>query len=237
MSTESSTVQMMELDSNYGCGDTASVSDLSSEHHYNGAAPGRGGVGAGAVPPIGIERCMSCISKLGAMSRSSTVTTYPNTPATTPFNPAWTMDGLLTQVSSPQAADSVPEDSEYSVPRFINTGSAPSVPPKVGFAGDSCQCGQPYRPSKPPETKHISDSESPSKKRLRKPPMPLPLVAHLPQASSRRAVCTCRHVTVSVIEAHKNEVTESSLSYDNYDTPKSLFSSINNKVIYFFTSR
>ncbi|GJQ80044.1 hypothetical protein Trydic_g5023 [Trypoxylus dichotomus] len=43
-----------DLDSNYGCGDVSS-------------ADGWGG------PPI--ERCLSCISKLGAMSRSSTATT------------------------------------------------------------------------------------------------------------------------------------------------------------------
>lgn len=44
----------------------------------------------------GLERCASCISKLGApsMSRSSTVT-HTNTPDT-PFSPAWTMDSSET---------------------------------------------------------------------------------------------------------------------------------------------
>lgn len=41
-----------DLESNYGCGDTASTDGWNPQ----------------------IERCMSCISKLGAMSRSSTAT-------------------------------------------------------------------------------------------------------------------------------------------------------------------
>ncbi|XP_017774635.1 PREDICTED: uncharacterized protein LOC108561284 [Nicrophorus vespilloides] len=48
-----------DLDSNYGCGDVGSTDG------WNG-------------PPI--ERCMSCISKLGAMSRSSTATITPSIP-------------------------------------------------------------------------------------------------------------------------------------------------------------
>ncbi|XP_065158382.1 uncharacterized protein [Atheta coriaria] len=48
-----------DLDSNYGCGDVGSTDG------WNG-------------PPI--ERCMSCISKLGAMSRSSTATITPGVP-------------------------------------------------------------------------------------------------------------------------------------------------------------
>ncbi|KAK4873688.1 hypothetical protein RN001_013048 [Aquatica leii] len=47
-----------DLESNYGCGDVASDG-------WN-------------VPPI--ERCMSCISKLGALSRSSTTATTPGVP-------------------------------------------------------------------------------------------------------------------------------------------------------------
>lgn len=51
--------------------------------------------------PSGLERCASCISKLGApsMSRSSTVTNT-NTPTGAPFSPAWTMDSM-TNVTAP----------------------------------------------------------------------------------------------------------------------------------------
>lgn len=51
--------------------------------------------------PSSLERCASCISKLGApsMSRSSTVTNT-NTPTGAPFSPAWTMDST-TNVTAP----------------------------------------------------------------------------------------------------------------------------------------
>jgi hypothetical protein len=54
-----------DLDSNYGCGDTASV----SERHnvINDLDP------FGRFSKLNPERCMSCISKIGALSRSSTV--------------------------------------------------------------------------------------------------------------------------------------------------------------------
>jgi len=41
------------------------------------------------TPETALERCASCISKLGALSRSSTMA---NTPGSIGFNPAWTMD-------------------------------------------------------------------------------------------------------------------------------------------------
>lgn len=74
-----------------GAGDAASVRGL--EAAWGGAA---------------LERCMSCMSKLGAMSRSSTAATTPGAsmlgaalgaatpgptmPAAAAFSPAWTMD-------------------------------------------------------------------------------------------------------------------------------------------------
>ncbi|GLH03645.1 Uncharacterized protein GBIM_09513 [Gryllus bimaculatus] len=103
-----------DLDSNYGCGDTASVSDLHHEPFHAGeggwgGGEGGGGAGGGAYPggrglPPALERCASCISKLGApsMSRSSTATNT-NTPTAgmVPFSPAWTMDGGPSPQSQP----------------------------------------------------------------------------------------------------------------------------------------
>lgn len=37
-------------------------------------------------------RCTSCISKLGALSRSSTLTNTPGLGTVSVFTPAWTMD-------------------------------------------------------------------------------------------------------------------------------------------------
>lgn len=57
-----------DLDSNYGCGDAASVSEANdSLHDLESQFPRQAVIN-------NMERCMSCISKLGAMSRSSTIT-------------------------------------------------------------------------------------------------------------------------------------------------------------------
>jgi hypothetical protein len=54
-----------DLDSNYGCGDTASVSERHNIIHDLDPF--------GRFSKLNPERCMSCISKIGALSRSSTV--------------------------------------------------------------------------------------------------------------------------------------------------------------------
>ncbi|XP_041982530.1 uncharacterized protein LOC121735695 [Aricia agestis] len=61
-----------------GLGDTASVC-------------GTAGAGDGPWGGVALERCMSCISKLGALSRSSTAAL---TPGARHFAPAWTMDAV-----------------------------------------------------------------------------------------------------------------------------------------------
>ncbi|KAL1123046.1 hypothetical protein AAG570_002134, partial [Ranatra chinensis] len=66
-------------------GDTASVGDFTDPHlQVSTRKPDC----ANWVPEAGLGRCASCISKLGAMSRSSTAA---NTPATG-FSPAWIME-------------------------------------------------------------------------------------------------------------------------------------------------
>lgn len=56
-----------DLDSQYGCGDTVSVSEAHDSIHDMDNGFSRSALN-------NMERCMSCISKLGAMSRSSTIT-------------------------------------------------------------------------------------------------------------------------------------------------------------------
>lgn len=70
-----------DLDSNYGCGDTASVSEAHDSLHDMESGFSRGHIN-------NMERCMSCISKLGAMSRSSTITV--GTPAGNGPPSVWT---------------------------------------------------------------------------------------------------------------------------------------------------
>lgn len=72
-----------------GLGDTASV------HEGDGGDAATWGTGVGNVT---LERCMSCISKLGAMSRSSTAAL---TPGAKHFSPAWTMEPVHETVPDP----------------------------------------------------------------------------------------------------------------------------------------
>jgi len=150
--------------------------------------------------PTALERCVSCISKLGApsMSRSSTANT------TQLFSPAWTMEQQQQTCShhwdqvgnGGQWSDRLSLSShgtgssgasEYSVPRQI-CPEQPALPPKNNpTQTQTCQCpnAPPNRPPKP-----VSGT-SPSRKKPKKPPMPLPEEG-------------CQH----------------SGSYENYDVPR-----------------
>lgn len=159
-----------DLDSNYGCGDTVSVSELNdSFNNESGAHFPRSG-------QANIERCMSCISKLGApsMSRSSTATGV-GTPASgqppnwsllaneqsmQPVNHAKLMQGLdRMSVCSSHGSYGSSGDSEYSVPRQSMCHSSD------GWYEPSCQ-NCPSAPRPPPKSN--------------KPAMPLPLsVSHV----------------------------------------------------------
>ncbi|CAB3230342.1 unnamed protein product [Arctia plantaginis] len=100
-----------------GLGDTASV------HEGDSGDATAWGNGVGNVT---LERCMSCISKLGAMSRSSTAAL---TPGAKHFNPAWTMEPVH---------ESVPDTVTHS-------DSLPSADDKT----EVCRCDEP--PNRPPD--------------------------------------------------------------------------------------
>ncbi|KAI5748858.1 hypothetical protein M8J76_002666 [Diaphorina citri] len=190
-------------------GDTTSVTD------YGGHGHGECGMWVGESS---LERCVSCISKLGAgnlgMSRSSTAAGTPATPS--PFTPAWTMENTLQSLSLPpaslnggsgdlhtgmstQSAPSVTSSShssgctEYSVPRF--------TPPLVSSRSTSterpCSHCPPPRPPKP-SSPSVSGGKPPVAK---KAPMPLPV----PTGQAGPGVCACQH---------------SVNPYGNYDVPK-----------------
>ncbi|XP_059607880.1 uncharacterized protein LOC132255751 [Phlebotomus argentipes] len=180
-----------DLDSNYGCGDTVSVSEA-----HDGL--GDGEMFRGRATMSQIERCMSCISKLGApsMSRSSTAA---GTPGLAPA-PAWTIPEYHTPTAPAKGHDRMSlcsshtgssSNSEYSVPRS-------SVGGQEGCWGDKAspcaQCGPP-RPPKP--------------KSLQKPPMPLPLSS--PAGAH-----------AGPYENYDVPRTPIALDSDNYDTPKKI---------------
>ncbi|XP_037301219.1 uncharacterized protein LOC119191415, partial [Manduca sexta] len=59
---------------------------------------------------VTLERCYNCLTKLGAISRSSTVALTPGTT----FNPAWTMEAVPESNS-----DNSSNSTEYLTPRAI----------------------------------------------------------------------------------------------------------------------
>ncbi|XP_026744942.1 uncharacterized protein LOC113506299 [Trichoplusia ni] len=103
-----------------GLGDTASVNETSEE------TPAWKGVGN-----VTLERCMSCISKLGALSRSSTAAL---TPGAKHFNPAWTME---------------PVNETPSTDPTELTQRCDILPSVIDKTEDVCHC--PARPDKPPD--------------------------------------------------------------------------------------
>ncbi|XP_013179669.1 PREDICTED: uncharacterized protein LOC106126505 [Papilio xuthus] len=81
---------------------------------------------------VTLERCNTCISKLGVMTRSSTVALTPNTN----FNPAWTMECVPESNS-----DNSSHSTEYLTPKTI----------RKNIETCHCQDRPPQRPPKPPQ--------------------------------------------------------------------------------------
>ncbi|XP_055594369.1 uncharacterized protein LOC129745368 [Uranotaenia lowii] len=212
-----------DLDSNYGCGDTASVSEGHDSINDMDSFPRN--------TMANLERCMSCISKLGApsMSRSSTVT---GTPGAVAPSPAW---HTLTEhnnhinqshISKTPALDRMSlcshgssNNSEYSIPRQTTAPSQPGGPEswyeKVPATQltcmhnrptSPCQCCPPGRPPKPKE-------------------IPLHITAPL-----HSAILSCKSPQNSHVGPYENydipkipiAADEGSSMAENYDTPKKI---------------
>ncbi|XP_049702719.2 uncharacterized protein LOC110379596 [Helicoverpa armigera] len=103
-----------------GHGDTASVNETVEET-----------AAWGGVSNVTLERCMSCISKLGALSRSSTAAL---TPGAKHFNPAWTMEPVH---------ETLPTETKEL------TQHCDIVPSATDKTEDVCRC--PGRGDRPPE--------------------------------------------------------------------------------------
>jgi hypothetical protein len=87
--------------------------------------------------------------------------------------------------------------------------------PSLGSLLEGCRCQYcpPSRPPKPVQMSAASNtSDSPSKKKIKKPPMPLPTLD--PSQQRPAPVCTCHH------PQHQQRVDTN--PYENYDVPKSL---------------
>ncbi|CAH1738575.1 unnamed protein product [Aphis gossypii] len=179
-------------------GDTASVGDFQDQNLQE----------CTWTPETALERCASCISKLGALSRSSTMA---NTPGSIGFNPAWTMDNNVSSLNyipemnnghqccgymSSQSSSSGGSagcssvcGTEYSVPRKV----CASMTDKVNkIQSEACA------PNRPPKPIHLKPETSTP---VKKAPMPLP----------QQDTCVCRCTT-------SDKPRQSYLN--NYDTPK-----------------
>ncbi|XP_058836233.1 uncharacterized protein LOC131692891 [Topomyia yanbarensis] len=210
-----------DLDSNYGCGDTASVSEGHDSVNDMASFP---------RTAANLERCMSCISKLGApsMSRSSTVTGTPG--AVAPM-PAWhTLTEHnnhinQTHISKIQALDRMSlcshgssSNSEYSIPRQTYASSqygseswyekvpATQLPCVHNRSTSPCQCCPPGKPPKPKEISlHIT-------------------------APIHSAIMSCTSPQPSHVGPYENydipkipmAVDDGGGSVENYDTPKKI---------------
>ncbi|XP_050424964.1 uncharacterized protein LOC126836042 isoform X2 [Adelges cooleyi] len=198
-------------------GDTASVGDFQDANLQE----------CTWTPETALERCASCISKLGALSRSSTMA---NTPGSVGFNPAWTMDnnvstlnyipeisnghqccGYVSSQSSSSGGSGSMCGTEYSVPRKVSSTATNDKTNK----SQPETCTAATMPTRPPKPVHMKPETSTP---IKKAPMPLPLQ---PETST----CTCR--CSSAVDRPKLQPQQHYLN--NYDTPKTVASKHNNK--------
>ncbi|CAG9789031.1 unnamed protein product [Diatraea saccharalis] len=89
---------------------------------------------------VTLERCNNCLTKLGAMSRSSTVALTP----TTHFNPAWTMEAV-----PESSSDNSSNATEYMTPRTIRRNLV------------KCHCKE-KPPLRPPKPTHMEQKKAPT---------------------------------------------------------------------------
>ncbi|XP_013193751.1 uncharacterized protein LOC106137463 [Amyelois transitella] len=112
---------------------------------------------------VTLERCMSCISKLGALSRSSTAAL---TPGAKHFSPAWTMDAV----------------SENAQPERISNSEITLI--AEDKTEELCRCVPP--PDRPPKPIRLELNLN------KKPPMPTPVqtckCVHTPAVESRTKI-------------------------------------------------
>ncbi|XP_050095284.1 uncharacterized protein LOC126577588 isoform X1 [Anopheles aquasalis] len=225
-----------DLDSNYGCGDTVSVSEVHDCINDLDSFP--------RSTVANLERCMSCISKLGApsMSRSSTVTGTPG--AVAPL-PAWHM---LTEHNNhinqshklpPPALDRMSlcshgssNNSEYSIPRQTcgpGTEASWYEKPPVSQQSTTSVCGH-NRPTSPCGCGGGGGGAPPPGR----PPKPREIALHItaPIHNAINMSSSCKSPQPSHVGPYENyDIPKTPIAVDgssgltpgeNYDTPKKI---------------
>ncbi|XP_072945009.1 uncharacterized protein [Epargyreus clarus] len=180
-----------------GLGDTVSVNETVE--------------GADATPWTGqgnvmLERCMSCISKLGALSRSSTAAL---TPGAKHFNPAWTMEAVDETHNETFTAESIQTNEKVT---NINNKTE-----------EICRCSLERPPERPPKPTKLELNLT------KKPPMPPPVRsyshAHLSSHSESKTVKVGPYENYDVPKIPSAEV-----DGEYYDTPKRLKECLNSEL-------
>lgn len=89
---------------------------------------------------VTLERCSNCLTKLGNISRSSTVALTPGNQ----FNPAWIMEAV-----PENSSDNSSNSADYLTPREIRQTI------------DACKCSQ-KPPRRPPKPHHLDQKKPPA---------------------------------------------------------------------------
>ncbi|XP_014211003.1 uncharacterized protein LOC106641193 [Copidosoma floridanum] len=160
-----------------------------------------------------LERCSSCISKLGGMSKSSTCATTATLASSGAssshlghLQPRGAFDRI--SLSSYSSSNSNSHDSDYSA-----AGSPqPALIPRPGQAMPQ------QLPPRPPKPSNAAAGGGPIVKRPNKPPMPLPL--------EPSTTCTCavaKRAAAAAAAVPSRSATTAPGPYENYDIPKTMF--------------
>ncbi|CAK1555475.1 unnamed protein product [Leptosia nina] len=178
-----------------GLGDTASVNetiDGSESAPWNGNGN------------VMLERCMSCMSKLGALSRSSTAAL---TPGAKHFNPAWTME----EIEEPRPENI--QNAEQAAPDVSHKSKADSV----------CRCAIEKLPERPPKPNRLD------LKLAKKPPLPVPV-----RSFSHAYLSSIQENSSPKIGPYENydvpKIPSAEVDGEFYDTPKRLKECLNSEL-------
>lgn len=195
--------QQTDGEGDYSCRDTVSVSELTDQpNEWRTCSLTRQGT-------TGLERCASCISKLGTVSKSSTLITGTGTSSI--GSPAGAVTSLTCHLQ-PRAFDrlslssysSSSHDSDYSGSQQVDCHCSQSTKSSQVQSVRRSSLSPNVLPPRPPKPSQCSTAMKKSKK----PPMPLP---------NEQIVTTNVHVQKN--NPQSNVVVG---PYENYDVPKAI---------------
>ncbi|KAL6447157.1 hypothetical protein ACFW04_001462 [Cataglyphis niger] len=226
-SSAESRQQTAELDGDYSCRDTMSISELPDQQpsgEWRSCSLTRQGA-------TGLERCASCISKLGTVSKSSTLITATMSGISSPA--ASTLNNLGCHLQprtfdrlSLSSYSSSSHDSDYSGSQQIECQCAQSKTAQSQTAQQTTvrrmspsPSTLPPRPPKPSQPSSLPIcNQSITAKKPKKPPMPLPTEQQQ----------TCIHTIKSQQTQQSQQQLQQLMTrsatgpYENYDIPKTI---------------